>query len=354
MPAVLIAWIGCLMIPDSDKLSPYLRYYFSSYLPQHRDVSPNTVASYKQAFLQLLRYWKLRHPDQADPNLDQFLAEPLLDFLSYLEKTLGNTASTRNTRLAALKSFFKMVALLQPRYQDQCRQILALPSKRARRRGKPDFLEKSEVDAVFAAVDTRTADGYRDLCILRTLYNTGARASEICSLLIANFDFDRKQVTIYGKGRKERTVPLWDSTIAFLRTYLQSERCVPLPRFRDFLFINQRRARLTRSGLFRLCRRYLIQAARTAPDIERKKMSPVHLWRYTTATHLGLAGVDVTVVQEWLGHVSINTTCGYRAIPIQTKREALRKFYLFGQSWQEAKPEGVDWNPDLLAFLESL
>ena len=85
-------------------------------------------------------------------------------------------------------------------------------------------------------------------------------------------------------------------------------------------------------------------------------MRPVHLWRYTTATHLGLAGVDVTVVQEWLGHVSINTTCGYKAIPIQTKREALRKFYLFEQSWQETKPEGVDWNhyPDLLAFLESL
>jgi integrase/recombinase XerD len=344
------------MIPGSDKLAPYLRYFFASYLPEHRDVSPNTVASYRQTFLQLFRYWKLRHPDQADPNLDQFLPEPLLDFLSYLEKTLGNTASTRNTRLAALKSFFKMVGLLQPRYQDQCRQILALPSKRAGRRGKPDFLEKSEVDAVFAAVDTRTADGYRDFCILRTLYNTGARASEICSLLIANLDFDQKQVAIYGKGRKERTVPLWDSTIAFLRTYLKSERRVPLPRFRDFLFINQRRARLTRSGLFHLCRRYLAQAARTAPSIERKKMSPVHLWRYTTATHLGLAGVDVTVVQEWLGHVSINTTCGYRAIPIQTKREALRKFYLFEQSWQEAKTEGVDWNlyPDLLAFLESL
>jgi len=66
--------------------------------------------------------------------------------------------------------------------------------------------------------------------------------------------------------------------------------------------------------------------------------------------------VDVTVVQEWLGHVSIHTTCGYKAIPIQTKREALRKFYLFDQSWQDTKSEAVDWNryPDLLAFLESL
>ena len=344
------------MVPSSDKFSDCLRYFFASYLPQHRDVSPNTAACYKQTFIQLLRYWKIRFPDQLDPDLGQFQVAPLLDFLSYLEKTLGNTASTRNTRLAAVKSFFKMVGLLQPRYQAQCRQILALPSKRIRRRRKPDFLDKNEVDAVFASVDTRSPDGYRDLCILRTLYNTGARASELCALLIPNLDFDRKEAVIYGKGRKERTVPLWDSTTAFLRTYLQSERRVPLPRFRDFLFINQRRACLTRSGLFRLCSQYLAEAARRMPSIERKKLCPVHLWRYTTATHLGLARVDVTVVQEWLGHASINTTCGYKAIPIQTKREALRKFYLFEQSWQEVKPEGVDWNlyPDLLAFLESL
>jgi site-specific recombinase XerD len=343
------------MIPNSDKLSDYLHYFFTCYLPQHRDVSPHTLAGYKQTFIQLLRYWNLCSPAQPDPGLDQFQVALLLDFLSHLEKKLGNAPSTRNARLAAVKSFFKMVGLLQPRYQDQCRQILALPSKRTRRR-KPDFLEKKEVDAVFASVDTHGQDGYRDLCILRTLYNTGARASELCGIRIPDLDFDQKQVRIYGKGRKERTIPLWDSTMAFLRTYLKSERRAPLPPFRDFLFINQRRGRLTRSGLYHLCSQYLAEAARKAASIERKKIHPVHAWRYTTATHLGLAGVDVTVVQEWLGHVSINTTCGYRAIPMQTKREALRKFYLFEQSWQEDKPAGVDWNlyPDLLAFLQSL
>jgi site-specific recombinase XerD len=343
------------MIPNSDKLSDYLHYFFTCYLPQHRDVSPHTLAGYKQAFIQLLRYYNLCFPAQPDPGLDQFQVAFLLDFLTYLEKKLGNGASTRNTRLAAVKSFFKMVGLLHPRYQGQCRQILALPLKRTWRR-KPDFLEKNEVDAVFASVNTQSQDGYRDLCILRTLYNTGARAAELCSIRVPDLDFDQKQVLIFGKGRKERSVPLWDSTIAFLRTYLKSERRVPLPPFRDFLFINQRRARLTRSGLYHLCTQYLDEAARRAPSIGRKKIHPVHAWRYTTATHLGLAGVDVTVVQEWLGHVSINTTCGYRVIPMQTKREALRKFYLFEQSWQEDKFAGVDWNlhRDLLAFLRSL
>jgi site-specific recombinase XerD len=343
------------MIPNSDKLSDYLHYFFTCYLPQHRDVSPNTVAGYKQTFMQLLRYWKLRFPDQFDPDLGQFQVAPLLDFLSYLEQTLGNTASTRNTRLAAVKSFFKMVGLLQPRYQGQCRQILALPSKRTRRR-KLDFLEKNEVDAVFASVDPRSQDGYRDLCILRTLYNTGARASELCGIRIPDLDLDQKQVLLYGKGRKERAVPLFDSTTAFLRTYLKSERRVALTPYRDFLFINQRRARLTRSGVFYICSQYLAQAACELPSIECKKAHPVHLWRRTTASHLLEAGIGLPVVQEWLGHVSIDTTCAYKGITMQTKQEALRKFYLFEQSWQETKPKGMDWNlyPDLLAFLKSL
>lgn len=82
----------------------------------------------------------------------------------------------------------------------------------------------------------------------------------------------------------------------------------------------------------------------------------MHVWRYTTASHLLLAGVDVTVIQDWLGHVSINTTCRYKGISVETKREALRKFYLFEKTWQESKTEGIDWSvyPDLLAFLESL
>src|SRR3990172_9490925 len=102
------------MIPSSDKASDYLHYFFTCYLPQHRDVSPHTVASYKQAFIQLFRYWKLRWPAHSNPGLDEFQVALLLDFLSYLEKRLGNAASTRNARLAAVKSFFKMVGLLDP------------------------------------------------------------------------------------------------------------------------------------------------------------------------------------------------------------------------------------------------
>jgi site-specific recombinase XerD len=343
------------MIPNSDKLSAHLHYFFTCYLPQHRELSPHTLASYKQTFIHLMHYWNGLFPECPDPSIERFEVRFLLGFLSHLEKDLKNTASSRNARLAALKSFFKMVGLLEPRYQNQCSQILMIPAKRVRR-WSFDYLEKREVDAVFSLVDTKTQDGYRDLCILRTLYNTGARASELCGIRRDDLDLRGKQVLLHGKGRKDRTVPLWDSTATFLATYLKSERRNPLPAFREFVFINQRRGALTRSGLYSLSNYYLAQARAKAPSIERKRIHPVHVWRYTTASHLLLAGVDVTVIQDWLGHVSINTTCKYKGISIETKRQALQRFYLFEKSWKESKPEGIDWSiyPDLLAFLESL
>jgi len=343
------------MIPNSDRLSAHVHYFFTCYIPQHRELSPHTLASYKQTFIHLIHYWNGLFPDCPDPGIEPFDVRLLLGFLSHLEKERANTTSTRNARLAALKSFFKMVSLFEPRYQSQCRQILMIPAKRVRR-WPLDYLEKHEVDAVFASVDARTPDGYRDLCILRTLYNTGARASELCSIQPKDLDPHGKQVLLHGKGRKARTVPLWDSTVTFLATYLKSERRDPLPAHRDSLFINQRRGSLTRSGLYSLCKQYLAKARTKAPSIEHKRIHPVHVWRYTTASHLLLAGVDVTVIQDWLGHVSINTTCRYKGISVETKREALRKFYLFEKTWQESKPEGIDWSvyPNLLAFLQSL
>ncbi|MDA2924178.1 site-specific integrase [Acidobacteria bacterium AH-259-L09] len=335
------------MIPHSDKLS--------AYLPGHKQVSPHTLASYKQTFIHLLGYYQSRFPEDPNPDLHQFQAPFLLEFLSYLEQQLGNSTSTRNTRLAALKSFFRMLELLEPRYRAQCRQIRMIPLKRATH-WPLDYLEKKEVDTIFACVDNRNREGYRDLCLLRTLYNTGARASELCALRLADLDSAEKRVLLYGKGRRVRTVPLWDSTVAFLRRYLKSERRVPRSGYQDFLFINQRRTRLTRSGLYSVCKRYLSQACQQLPTLQDKKIHPVHGWRYTTATHLLLAGVDLTVIQEWLGHTSINSTGRYKSVSIEVKREALKKFYLFEKSWHEHSFQGVDWNlyPDLLAFLESL
>ncbi len=195
-----------------------------------------------------------------------------------------------------------------------------------------------------ACVNVHTRDGYRDLCILRSLYNTGARASELCGIRLPDLDLKNNQVLLYGKGKRIRTVPLWDSTVIFLNNYLKSERRVPQETYSNFLFINQHGCCLTRSGLYALCKKYLAKARVRVPTLAHKKVHPVHVWRRTTASHLLLAGVDLTVIQEWLGYLSIDNTCGYKGISIETKREVLQKFHLFEKSWQKTKPEGIDWS----------
>lgn len=342
------------MTPRSNKLGDYLHYFLSCWLPEHRQVSPHTLAGYKQTFRLLLRYWKARFPNHPHPELGDLQVDFLLEFLSHLERERANSVSTRNVRLAALKSFFKMVALLDPGHWDQARRIRLIPAKRTSVR-RFDYLDKREVDAVFAGVDTRSPDGYRDLVILRTLYNTGARASELCALRLADLDLAQKQLHLFGKGRKPRLVPLWDSTTALLMTYLKSERRRPLSGYEQRVFINQRGTGLTRSGLYALCKKYLLRAARQVPNLCRKQIHPVHGWRFTTASHLLLAGVDLTVIQEWLGHVSINTTCRYKAVSLESKREALKKFQLFDSGRPQLLPPEINWNlyPDLLAFLET-
>ncbi len=343
------------MFPESNRLSENLHYFFRTCLPRHRGLSPHTVASCKQAFLQLARYCQSRFPQEPDPPIELLQTPVLLDFLAYLENERGNSPSTRNARLGALKSFFRMLALIQPRYGRQCRQALLIPVKRtARRLFHP--MDKEEVDALFSCLDPQSRQGCRDLCILRTLYNTGARASELCRLNLGDVRLQQRQVELWGKGAKARIVPLWESTAAFLHTYIKSERRRPRPADRQALFINQRRGRLTRSGLYRLCRRYLEKARQKRPSLRSKAIHPVHGWRYTTASHLLLAGVDAAVIQQWLGHTSITATSHYAQVPVEVKRQALEKSCLFERSWQQPGGGQVDWerHPSLLAFLESL
>jgi site-specific recombinase XerD len=145
------------MIPPSNKLGDYLHYFLSCWLPEHRQVSAHTLAGYKQTFRLLLRYWKARFPERPHPQSDELQVAPLLEFLSHLERERANSVSTRNARLGALKSFFKMVALLDPACQDQARRIRLIPLKRTSVR-RFDYLDKREVDILFAGVDTCSPD----------------------------------------------------------------------------------------------------------------------------------------------------------------------------------------------------
>jgi site-specific recombinase XerD len=313
-----------------ESLSAYLQYFFSRYLPNLRGLPPTTIASYKQSwalFLQFLLSSKVICSEK-DPQLKDIEVSHILRFLEYLESRSsgrGNKVSTRNNRLAAIKSFFHAVHLIAPKHQKLCEQVFVIPTKKTRR-PVADYLGKEEINAIFSQIDTKSSQGFRDMTILRLLYNTGARISEIAGLKRSDLDLTyEKQVRILGKGGKERICPLWDSTVAFVSIYLKSERKAPKRGYEQYLFINQRGEPFTRFGLWRLIMKYVKKAGTKVPTLAKKHIS-AHSFRHTTAVHLLQSGVDINVISDWLGHGDISATTPYLHIDMSMKRKALQKF----------------------------
>ncbi len=334
--------------PD-ESLTAYLQYFFSRYLPNLRGLSRNTIVSYKLTWRLFLDFLlssgligSLKSPQLTDINVDHILL-----FLEYLEEDTrgrGNKISTRNNRLAAIKAFFHAVQLIEPEHKKLCDHVVSVPSKRSR---KPvvDYLERYELDAIFSVIDTKTAQGFRDMTIVRVLYNTGARISEIANLRRSDLDPSyEKQVRIMGKGGKERICPLWDSTIAFVSIYLKSERKKPKKGYENYLFINQRGEPFTRFGLWRMVMKYVNKAKKNTPSLAKKHIS-AHTFRHTTAVYLLQSGVDINVISDWLGHVDISTTSHYLHIDMTMKRNALKKFkWLERVIKTDSEAEEIDWN----------
>lgn len=290
-------------------------------------VSPHTVDSYKTTFRLLLRFLEKDYPGLLSPRtpVERFDAALLEAFLRHLAIERGCSASTVNVRRAAFGALARALGRRYPQLTSFCQSILAI-----RQRKTTDLLvgyfEVHELEAIFAAVDNTTPDGFRDLVMLRCLYNTGARASELCGLRLEDLRLaEPAHVVLNGKGGKIRSVPLWPVTADLLRAYLKAARRTPKAGHEDFVFIGRRRNALTRQGLYKIARKYLEAAARSLPRLGRDELHPVCSFRHTTATHLFMAGVPLPVIQEILGHSQLETTTRYRAVSLERKRQALHR-----------------------------
>ena len=319
--------------------------FFGQRLLAQCNASPQTIASYRDTLRLFLRYVQ----DHTSVSLAR-LTLPALDapvvlaFLDHLERARGNTPRTRNARLAALRSFYHYVGSRDPAQLAIVHRVLAIPRKR-HDRPVLGYLHAPEMQAVQAAPDLSTWSGRRDHVLLATLYNTGARVSEVVGLKASDFaPGPTATLHIRGKGRKERRVPLWRSTARLLRRWLAAE---PGPPDRP-LFPNRDGAPMTRAGVaFRL--RLAVQtASETCPTLRRRRISP-HTLRHTTAMHLLQAGVDITVIALWLGHASPTTTHGYVEADLAMKKRALDTLAEPAQRRVRFKP-----SRDLLAFLDRL
>lgn len=329
----------------SPLFSTLVQEFFCQRLVAQRNASPCTVASYRDAFRLLLCFAEphLRKKPSALVLAD-LDAPVILAFLDDLERARHNTVQSRNARLAALRAFFHYAASRDPANLPTIQRVLAIPRKR---HDHPllGFLTREEIAAVDAALDLTTWSGRRDQALIATLYNTGARVSEALDLRIADVTHGREAaVRLRGKGRKERLVPLWKSTVRLLTTWVDRRAAPPdAP-----LFPNRSGRRLTRSGVAYRLRLAVTQAATTCPSLRRRRISP-HTLRHTTAMHLLQAGVDITVIALWLGHESPATTHHYVEADLAMKQRTLARL-------EEPTPRRARFAPreDLLAFLEGL
>ncbi len=328
-----------------------IRRFFEHHLVSERGLSGHTVLTYRDAWKLFLQFASTHHSKACTKlALEDLTADTVRQFLSHLEQKRKNTIQTRNNRLAAIHSFFKYLATIDPRHLNQCKAILGVPFKRRAAR-VPVYLEREEVLKVFAAIDVRTMRGQRDDALLRLLYNTGMRAQEVVSLDIHHLRLSRPyHVLIHGKGQKERTCPLWKETVQALKSYLE-RRAVGLNDAAP-LFVNADGNRLTRFGVRYIVAHRVAEAAAACPSLLTRKVTP-HTWRHTTAMHLLQSNVDLRMIRSWLGHASIETTNTYVEIDLEMKRKTLQSCEkllpaptMHGPSWQR--------NPDILSWLSKL
>ncbi len=331
-------------------IGPFVRRFLIEELITDRNLSPNTQKSYRDTICLLFNFVAERYSiDPTRATVEQIDADVVRAFLTNLENERGNSIATRNQRLAALHSLYRFIGRLVPDLVEHASQIQAIPLRRTVVPIIP-YLEKHEIDALLTVPDCHRPQGRRDYAMLLFLYNTGARATEVSHLTIADLDLHiSPSVRFYGKGRKIRICPLWKWTAKILRELLGSR--IDGPR-QSPVFLNVRGQPITRYGVHLLVARTVSKASETVPSLQEKRVSP-HTIRHTTAVHLLRAGVDINTIRAWLGHVSLETTNRYAEVDLEMKAKALETCSVteisrdrFSRSWQE------DSEP--MSFLTSL
>ena len=334
----------------SSTFSLLVTRFFISHLANERGLSENTIAAYSDCMRLLIDYACERfalHPEKLTTDL--FTPDLILDFLDHLEGDRQNREASRNLRLAAIKAFFHFLARTVPELMHLNECVQAIRPKKTDHTPPPS-LTVDEVDAIIAAPDSAELLGARDKALLQTLYNTGARVQELADLAVADLRFETPAlVTLTGKGRKRRAVPLWPETIQLIRHYLRLREQAGIQS--AHLFLNAAARPMTRFGIGRRIDLHVRTAATRCPSLRDRHISP-HVFRHTTALHLIEAGNDITVVKEWLGHADLKTTSQYVEVSVQRKRAALQSVPAPASS---TKPEAPIWKkPALMDFLSRL
>ncbi len=327
-------------------LPALIQRFFTDRLCVQMEASRHTVAGYRDTFRLLLRYASARHgKPPVKLTIEDVDADLVADFLVHTETARGNSARSRNTRLAAIRSFFRYVAMADPTWLLHCQRVLAMPNKRYVKR-TVTFLDSDEIAALLAAPDRTTWAGRRDHALLLLAVQTGLRASELVGLRCGDVVLGSgSHICCMGKGRKERATPLRRETARLLAAWIgnDNDKDESSP-----LFPSIRGERLSRDALEHLVRKHCLTAARACPSIGAKRVTP-HTLRHSTAMDLLHHGVDPAVIALWLGHENVETTQIYIHADMRMKEKALARVAAPATPSSRFRPDD-----QLLAFLEAL
>ncbi|MCP4036371.1 MAG: site-specific integrase [bacterium] len=329
----------------SSSFPALLQSFFTERLFRQRRASGHTMAGYRDAFRLLLRF-AAEQLGKAPSNLmlEELDASFIGQFLDHLERDRGNSARTRNARLAAIHSFFRYVALEEPARALLCQRVLAMPNKRHERR-LIEFLHREEIDAVVAAPNPSTWIGRRDRTFLVVAVQTGLRVSELIGLRYQDVALGTgAHVQCVGKGRKQRATPLRDEAAVVLDGWLRERKGLP----QDPVFPSIRGGPLSRDAIERLVAKHVKTAERSCPSLSRKHVTP-HVMRHTAAMELLQHGVDRSAIALRLGHETVETTQMYLHADLRLKEQALSRTTPVGVEPARHRPDDR-----LLAFLEGL
>ena len=332
--------------------SKSLTDFLSLFLPGEKGFSYNTVCAYKDTFLLFLRFMKEKQLIGANKlALKDITSQRIVNFLDWLQSERHCCNSTRNARLAALRSFFNYLQYRNPIKMHEWQKILSIPIKKAEKT-IINHISLDGMKLLLEQPDRSTPKGKRNLAMLSLMYDSGARVQEIIDLMPSSINFNRPYtIRIVGKGNKKRIVPLMENQVELLNEYMVANRLLESYASVYPLFINSRCEKLSRMGVTYVLKKYAAMARAENPSLIPYNITP-HVLRHSKAMHLLQAGVNLVYIRDFLGHSSISTTEIYARADSKLKREALEKAYIgIPENKQKAS-----WLKDseLLDWLKSL
>lgn len=310
--------------PESSSLFPLLHDYLKIYLPKQRNVSPNTIRSYRKALEALLDYVKVRKQiPLSTVTFDHLTADMILSFLEYLEAECDCSISTYNSRFAAIRAFMDYAADRDMTLVAALGELKKIPFKKPNNINVVDYMSMEAITVIVEQADASTSKGLRDRFFMMLLYDTGARIQEMLDIKLCDLQLGRlPKVTLFGKGRKTRVVPLMEKTVQHLQKYLSvfhSDTMPDTPLFYSVMHGNKHQ--LTDRRIRYILQKYGEKARSVCSEVP-ENIHP-HLFRHSRAMHLYQEGMDLTLVSQWLGHSQLETTQIYAYADTEHKRKAI-------------------------------